>query len=97
MTDDLTRWLMVDYHGDVDPLDNVPRWYNHAACRGRWEPDDDPWFTPPHDDALAVCETCPVRVPCGEFAAAEGILEGVWGGLSPKARRQARQDDRQAA
>ena len=95
--DDLTVWLMRDVGGDVDPLDNVPGWYRHAACRGQWTPDSDPWFDTPHDAALAVCERCPVRVPCGEFAQAEGITSGVWGGMSPKGRRQARQDDRQAA
>ena len=86
----LAVWLMRDVGGDLDPLDNVPSWYNRAACRGRWTADADPWFAPPHDDALAVCEGCPVREPCGDFAAAEGIVEGVWGGLSPKARQTAR-------
>ena len=88
--DELTRWLMLDYHGDVDPLDTVPGWYHRAACRGRWTPADDPWFTPPHDSALAVCQTCPVREPCAEAGASEPY--GIWGGMTERQRAEARQE-----
>ncbi len=77
----------------------LPLWFSHAACLGNFSADDDPWFaTSPEaiGRALAVCEGCPVRGPCGDYADAHGMAEGVWGGLSERARKAARADDRAA-
>ena len=40
--------------------------------------------------AIAICETCPVRSPCLEYALAHGISMGVWGGESERSRRRIR-------
>lgn len=61
-------------------------WRLDAACQGR-----ERLFFGPDDEskrdrarrvarAAAVCSGCPVRVPCGEFAAAFSIRFGVWAG-----------------
>jgi WhiB family transcriptional regulator, redox-sensing transcriptional regulator len=41
-------------------------------------------------DAKAVCRTCPVRVPCLDFAMATNQDAGVWGGTSEEERRALR-------
>jgi WhiB family redox-sensing transcriptional regulator len=38
--------------------------------------------------AKAVCAGCEVRAACCQWATAEGITEGVFGGLTAKERRQ---------
>lgn len=75
----------------------IPGWIARAACAGM----PTPVFFPEGKGssarpALDVCERCPVRVECGQFALAEGFADGVFGGMTPEARRQARRDDRAA-
>ena len=61
-------------------------WRSGAACRGMeklfFGPDDEPKGDRARRAAraAAVCSGCPVRVPCGEFAAAFSIRFGVWAG-----------------
>jgi WhiB family redox-sensing transcriptional regulator len=38
--------------------------------------------------ALEVCAGCPSRQPCLEYAVANRIEHGVWGGASERARRR---------
>ena len=38
--------------------------------------------------ARRVCASCPVKVPCLEYALANGIDHGVWGGASERERRR---------
>ncbi len=40
------------------------------------------------DDAREVCFECPVKSECLEFALANGIEHGVWGGESERSRRR---------
>lgn len=40
------------------------------------------------DAARRVCEGCPVREPCLEYALAHHIDHGVWGGASERERRR---------
>lgn len=81
------------------------RWRPDAACRST---DPDLFFpvgtTGPALDhiaaAKAICGTCPVRVPCLEFALETNQDSGVWGGTSEEERRQLRrrrQRERRAA
>lgn len=35
-------------------------------------------------EARAICERCPLRWPCGEWAIATGQEFGMWGGLTPE-------------
>ncbi len=41
--------------------------------------------------AKAVCQRCPVAVECLEFAVRTGERFGVWGGMSERDRRLAKQ------
>lgn len=63
-------------------------WRNRAACRGI-DPDI---FFPVTDEeagpAKAVCDVCPVREACLEFALAAREREGVWGGATERERRR---------
>src|SRR5215475_2614241 len=38
--------------------------------------------------ARRICATCPVKSPCLEYALANGIDHGVWGGASERERRR---------
>jgi WhiB family redox-sensing transcriptional regulator len=64
-------------------------WINDAACRGK--PID--WFYPDaeagqaHPEAKALCKECPVRAECLGAALYRDDGHGLWGGLSPGARR----------
>jgi WhiB family redox-sensing transcriptional regulator len=40
------------------------------------------------DRARAICASCPVTQPCLEYALAEHIDHGVWGGCSERERRR---------
>lgn len=61
-----------------------------AACRGY--PVE--WWVPPrgtvHAEARAICARCPERDPCLVFALRTPGAEGIWGGMSPKDRKQIR-------
>lgn len=66
---------------------SLPGWHDHAACLGQpsrlffLERGDDP--TP----ARTMCAACPVRVDCLDYAIANDVDAGIWGGMSPAARR----------
>lgn len=63
-------------------------WRELAACRGL----DTELFFPGQGgqviEAIAVCATCPVRLPCLEAGHSERF--GIWGGMSEKRRRTLR-------
>jgi WhiB family redox-sensing transcriptional regulator len=40
------------------------------------------------DFARRICATCPVKLECLEYALANGIDHGVWGGASERERRR---------
>lgn len=67
-------------------------WLDEAACA-----DMDPELFFPSKGADApiklaearkVCERCPVRMPCLEYALANGERWGLWGGLNERERRR---------
>ena len=79
---------------------NVPMnlsWRQRAACRGV-EPDI---FYPVSDEeaeeAKAICEECPVRQPCLEYAIANREKDGVWGGATERERRRIIRQRRKSA
>lgn len=91
--EDLVRWLMADVFGALPTL-TLPDWAADAACAGM----DTDLFFPEQGGAQmsaakAVCDGCPVRADCLEFALddeGDGWHRyGVWGGLTPSARRTA--------
>ena len=67
-------------------------WTLEAACRNA----DTAIFFPASEgrgklmawaDALAVCDVCPVREPCLDYALRTNQHDGVWGGTTPTHRR----------
>jgi WhiB family redox-sensing transcriptional regulator len=80
------------------PARDVPEpWMAEARCRSM-----DPEIFFPTDGlgvqrAAAICETCPVKEACLEYALVNGIQHGVFGGVSERARvrlRRARAAER---
>lgn len=70
-------------------------WQWRAACRGE---DTTLFFGPAEPEtrderrkregrAKAICETCPVRIECLEYAVRIREPHGVWGGLNEAERR----------
>ncbi|HEX9774315.1 MAG TPA: WhiB family transcriptional regulator [Actinomycetota bacterium] len=70
-------------------------WQRRAACRGA--PMED-FFPPAYDDvppAKMYCVSCPVRIECLAYALAKREPFGIWGGLTPKERRNLSPADRE--
>jgi WhiB family transcriptional regulator, redox-sensing transcriptional regulator len=65
-------------------------WWEGAACRGKGIR----YFFPETPDDLAqgraICETCPVRANCLDYAGQSPSPQGVWGGLTERERRAIR-------
>lgn len=64
-------------------------WVRQAACR---DSDPDLFFprigaSRAYRVAVAICDTCPVRQACLDYAVANRIRFGVWGGLNTERRR----------
>ena len=63
-------------------------WMAHGLCRelppSTFFPSDGVGV----DQARRICNTCPVREPCLEYALAERVDHGVWGGASERERRR---------
>lgn len=64
------------------------KWMDEGRCR-----DLDPATFFPSDGAgveiaRRICEECPVRVTCLEFALVNRVDHGVWGGASERERRR---------
>jgi WhiB family redox-sensing transcriptional regulator len=87
-------WLMAPETSDLDEviesLVGRPSWHQWAACRGA----DLPLFFPDRDKsakpALALCADCPVRLQCQQEALSNPLVSGVWGGTTPRDRKQLR-------
>lgn len=67
-----------------------PDWMRYAACSGH---DVNLWFPRRGESptpALEVCQRCPTRRACRDWALENGQHVGIYGAMSAKARRQAR-------
>lgn len=67
-------------------------WRNAAACAGL---DSDIFFPTTEDQAAterakSICEACPVREACLQYALSTNQSDGVWGGLDAQERRRLR-------
>lgn len=84
--------LDADLFTDTD----LPGWYADAACADH--PAD--WWFPDKghgaERAVEVCMACPVRAACLAYALDQGFDEGIWGGMSPRARTKLRRERRAA-
>ena len=75
------------------PVPPVPAWTGwryQAACRGT---DLEVFFPGPGESAepaRRVCAECPVWQPCLSYALSQGIVHGIWGGLTERDRRPVR-------
>jgi WhiB family transcriptional regulator, redox-sensing transcriptional regulator len=68
-------------------VDDDRIWLEQARCRGV---DPDQFFVrgaAQARPAIRLCEGCPVQAPCLEYAVANDIDFGVWGGLTERQRR----------
>lgn len=68
------------------PLD----WREFADCA---QVDPEMWFpespsSAERDQALLICEACPVRIECLTESLATGSTEGMWGGFSESDRKR---------
>ena len=63
-------------------------WMSHGNCAHR----DPSMFFPSDGVGVEIsrkaCEGCPVKTQCLEYAIAERIDHGVWGGCSERERRR---------
>lgn len=78
-----------------------PDWHQDAACKGQ----DRLFFIDPGQryraaKAKAICDTCKAKQACLNFALSlsqEDDDYGIWGGTSPRERRELRRARRTAA
>jgi len=65
-------------------------WMRDGACRGVKDVDffPDSMTSPDAARAVALCNQCPVQERCARYAMVNDIEYGIWGGLSPRARRE---------
>lgn len=71
--------------------DEETTWRHEAACKDL-DPDD--FFPPAGVDTTPIkdlCRSCPVRLPCLDFALNTNQQHGIWGGLSERERRRIKQ------
>ena len=65
-------------------------WYRRAACRNA----DTNLFFPQRGDptfrAMALCDVCPVKAACLQYALDAGETIGIWGGTTGADRRRLR-------
>lgn len=65
-------------------------WMRDSACRNVKGYDFFPesMTTTEAARAVALCNSCPVQEACARYAIVNEIEYGIWGGLSPRARRE---------
>jgi WhiB family redox-sensing transcriptional regulator len=63
-------------------------WMLRARCRGASPTDFFPSDGLGVESAQHICELCPVRAECLEYALVNHIEHGVWGGASERERRR---------
>ena len=76
-------------------------WLDKSACR---RADAQLFFGPEHEGwqerelreaaAVAVCQQCPVRAQCLNYALSYSIGHGIWGGLNDRERARSRRHRR---
>jgi hypothetical protein len=74
------------------PYDTNPNWQNKGACRGS---ERNIWFSQRGEnkaiqEAKRICNTCPIKQKCLEYALYWNEQYGIWGGLTVRERRKHR-------
>lgn len=72
-------------------------WMLRAKCRGISPTEFFPSDGVGVEVAQKICDGCPVRLECLEYALENRIEHGVWGGASERERRRILRRRRQAA
>lgn len=75
-------------------------WRDDAACKDKptdWWFGSDRVASEETQWAIAICEGCPVRAACLDFAINTHQEEGLWAGLNPRERRNERRRRQRAA
>ena len=67
-------------------------WRDRAACA---DTDPDLFFSEDtvrgtYKQAIAICNDCPVKDDCLDYALKENLRDGVWGGRTPDERQRIR-------
>jgi WhiB family transcriptional regulator, redox-sensing transcriptional regulator len=83
------RTVSVDILDMAKPEEDSPTaWMARGKCR-EYPPST---FFPDNgsgvEAAIRICEGCPVKAPCLEYALLNRIEHGVWGGASERQRRR---------
>jgi WhiB family transcriptional regulator, redox-sensing transcriptional regulator len=89
--DDLDPWFAI--LTTIEP----PRWQDDALCA---QVGGDTWFPEKGGstrDAKRICQNCPVRAECLEYALAHDERFGIWGGMSERERRRQKKTRRAEA
>ena len=72
-------------------MDEAPEeyaWMHQARCRGANPTEFFPSDGLGVESAQHICDGCPVRAECLEYALVNRIEHGVWGGASERERRR---------
>jgi WhiB family redox-sensing transcriptional regulator len=72
----------------VDETPEEYKWMLSAYCRGVAPTEFFPSDGLGVEQAQKLCAKCPVKVECLEYALANRIEHGVWGGASERERRR---------
>jgi WhiB family redox-sensing transcriptional regulator len=72
----------------VDEAPEEYAWMLEARCRGASPAEFFPSDGLGVESAQHVCQGCPVRTECLEYALLHRIEHGVWGGASERERRR---------
>lgn len=79
----------------IRDLLRVPDWIEEAACKTY--PTDGYFFVPDRSrkkeselPGLAICQTCQVKDECLDFALANRLREGIFGGRTAQQRKRMR-------
>lgn len=77
---------------EPDPFESAPvadeKWQDRALCA---QTDPEAFFPEKGGstrEAKKICQRCPVRAECLEYALAHDERFGIWGGLSERERRR---------
>jgi WhiB family redox-sensing transcriptional regulator len=98
----------MDFGEEFDRALAIAAFADDAACKGLDTADFYPEGHSPYDDndkvvpnnykmlqrAKEVCNNCPVKIPCLEYAVKNGELFGIWGGTSARERAKLRKQYR---
>ena len=69
--------------------ENGEEWYDDGTIWAAFG-DTDPYY----EDARRICDMCPIKQECGEYALENKERWGMWGGMTPIERRRIERRER---